>query len=95
MNFITFCNTGYGCDTARIIRQAEDFKLFDNIRLMSEKDIPEFINKHKHFIDKNPYGYGNYIWKPKIILDSLEQMKDGEILYRCWVSFKFKWYEEV
>jgi hypothetical protein len=82
MLFLTFTNTSYsGAD--RILQQARDFKIFDKIIHKSEFDIPEFVNKHSEFISKNPHGYGRFIWKPKIILDTLLTMNDGEILLYC------------
>lgn len=67
----------------RIVNEAKSFDMFDFIRIMTEHDIPEFIQKHKSFIDAAPKGYGLYIWKPKVILDTLEQMDDGDVLLYC------------
>ena len=80
--FLTFTNTGYHPPT-RIVEQATAFGIFDRILHMTELDIPEFIEKHSEFIQNHTVGYGYYIWKPKIILDTLINMEDGDILFYC------------
>jgi len=80
--FLTFTNTAYHPPT-RILEQAAAFKIFDTILHKTELDMPEFIEKHSEFIRDNPHGYGFYIWKPKIILDTLLNMEDGELLFYC------------
>jgi hypothetical protein len=69
--------------TDRIINQAKELDWFDEIISMTEKDIPEFIKKHKNFIISNKTGYGLWMWKPKIILDTMQKMKDNSILIYC------------
>jgi hypothetical protein len=80
--FLTFTNTAYQPPT-RILEQAAAFGIFDTILHKTELDIPEFIQKHSEFIRDNPQGYGFYIWKPKIILDTLLNMEHGELLFYC------------
>lgn len=67
----------------RILDEARSFGVFDFIRSMTEHDIPEFIQRHKAFIDAHPKGYGLYIWKPTVILDTLVRMNDGDVLLYC------------
>ena len=81
VHFITFTNTAYMPPT-RILSEAVPFG-FDNVHAFNEYDIPEFVEKHRDFIAANPRGYGNWIWKPKIILNSLLSIKDGDILIYC------------
>lgn len=69
--------------TDRIVNQAKSFNMFESIVGKTEKDIPEFINKHKNFIETNPAYYGLCIWKPKIILDSLNNINNNDILVYC------------
>ena len=81
INFLTFANSGYN-NLDRIANQAKQFP-FNNIYLYSEKDIPEFIKKHREFINSNKQGFGFWIWKPKVILDVLNKIDNGEILVYC------------
>jgi hypothetical protein len=80
--FLTFTNTAYHPPT-RILEQAAAFGIFDTILHKTELDIPEFIQKHSEFIQNHAAGYGYYIWKPKIILDTLLNMEDGDLLFYC------------
>ena len=97
--FLTFANTSY-MKTDRIIKQAKSFNMFDYTLSLSELDIPQFINKHQDFIKKHKYGYGFWIWKPKIILKTLENMNVNDILVYCDAGFylnnkgldRFKYY---
>lgn len=82
LNFITFANTAY-MNPSRILSEAEDFGVFDSIRHFTEHDIPEYIEKHRGFIQHMPFGYGNWIWKPKIVLDALLTMNENDILLYC------------
>ena len=81
VHFITFANTGY-MPPDRLVTEANRFG-FDTIRAMNEHDIPEFVEKHKEFIDSNSHGYGLWIWKPKIILDTLKSIAPCDILIYC------------
>jgi len=85
VHFITFTNTGY-IEPTRILQEANEFN-FQSMRALNEHDIPEFIEKHSQFIRDNPLGYGRWIWKPKIILDSLRALKDDDILLYCDAGF--------
>ena len=87
ITFLTFANTNF-MNTERIINQANESKVFDNIILMNENDIDkDFMLKHKEFIDNNPKGYGLYIWKPKIIYDTLNNINENDILVYCDAGF--------
>lgn len=81
VHFITFANTSYMTPN-RIVNEAHMFG-FGSIRSINEHDIPTFIDKHSTFIKENPHGYGRWIWKPKIILDTLMNIADGDIVLYC------------
>jgi hypothetical protein len=82
LHFITFANTSYMV-TDRIINEAKSFKMFDSVISRSERDIPEFVYKHRDFIKRNPHGYGFMLWKPKIILDLMQNINDNDIVVYC------------
>lgn len=81
IHFLTFSNTSY-MNTERIISEAKKFP-FDTLQSISEFDIQEFFNKHLNFINRNKSGFGLWIWKPKIILDKLNLIDDGDVLVYC------------
>jgi len=80
--FITFANKNY-MSTNRIYEQAKDFGVFDKILQLNEENIPDYIKKHDNFIKANKPGFGLWIWKPKIIYDTLNKMELGDILVYC------------
>ena len=44
------------------------------------KNDTAFWNEHSSFIENNKRGYGYWLWKPYIIMKTLNTMKNGEIL---------------
>lgn len=77
--FVTFANTRY-MTMDRIQKQAEEMKVFDKIICLTEHDIPDYIETHKQYISNNIPGYGRWIWKSKVVLDTLLTMSDGDFL---------------
>jgi hypothetical protein len=83
--FITFGgpSQNYLDAVNRICNQATEFNIFDEIigytdsYLKADKD---FWDTHGNFIERNERGYGFYIWKPYLILKTLEKMNDNDIL---------------
>jgi len=82
INFLTFANSDY-MTTDRIAEQAKEFGTFHEIIQTNEENIKEFIEKHRNFINTHKAGYGFWIWKPKIIYDTLQKLQDNEILIYC------------
>lgn len=82
IKFLVFSNREY-MTTDRIAKQAKEFGIFNEIIQTNEENIKEFIKKHRNFINTNKPGYGFWIWKPKIIYDTLEKLQDNEILIYC------------
>lgn len=81
IHFLTFANTSY-MEPGRIMNDAKSFGFY-SIQCMNEFDIPEFLEKHSNFIQKNEFGFGLWIWKPKIILDKLKSIDENDILVYC------------
>jgi hypothetical protein len=80
--FATFGNNAFSKSRERIANEAKNFGIFKNIFAYDNIDA-EYIEKHLHFIKKNPRGFGCWIWKPYIILKSLEKINDNDILLYC------------
>ena len=66
----------------RISREAEEFGIFQNVILLTEKDLPEDFQKTlQERIDSGfKRGYAYYSWKPYIVSKYLSQMKEDEYL---------------
>ena len=84
--FVTFANKNY-MSTDRIMEQAKEFNVFDGFYRLNELDIKNFITKHENFINSNPVGFGLWIWKPKIIYDTLLEINDNDLMVYCDAGF--------
>jgi hypothetical protein len=82
INFCTFANTAY-MSGDRICNQAREMNIFDKIYQTNEYDIKDYIKKHSSFIKNNPAGFGLYIWKAKVIYDTLNKINMNDILIYC------------
>ena len=83
--FLTFGAGGktYHDAVRRLVKQAIRLDMFDYVTGYTENDLkkyPEFWNKHSKFIQSNKRGYGYWIWKSYLIMKTLEQMNDNDIL---------------
>jgi hypothetical protein len=83
--FITFGanNQMYIDAGVRLVNQATSLELFDTCTLFTDaylKADPEFWPKHSEFFEKNPRGYGYWLWKPYIIKKTMESLQDGDIV---------------
>ena len=89
--FITFGNKPYYNNVVRICDESKNMRLFNEIYGYTDKFLKmdsEFWNKHGDFIEKNPQGYGNWLWKPYLIKRELEKSKENDIIFYCDASFK-------
>lgn len=70
----------------RLCNQAKSFEIFNEIIGYKDNDLKkynDFYTKHENFIKNNNRGYGYWIWKPFLILKTLEKMDDGDVLLYC------------
>lgn len=67
----------------RLKKQAESFP-FDKIITYNDLDLiqkfPDFWSQHKDFILNSPRGFGYWLWKPFIMLETMKTLKEGDIL---------------
>jgi hypothetical protein len=84
--FVTFGGgeQNYVDAAIRISKQAYSTRMFSKIftyTLDFLKQDPEFWVRHSDFIMNNPRGCGYWLWKPYIIMKTLEQLNDGDIIF--------------
>lgn len=68
----------------RLSMQACRTGVFHKIKTYKDEDLkmmPDFWNLHSLFVTTNPRMYGYGIWKPFLVLKTLEEMKDGDYLF--------------
>lgn len=77
----SFANTPLKKGFLRLLAQAQDFNVFDEIKFYSEKDLDvSFKTKFQKLLRPYSRGYGYWCWKPQVILQTLRTMQDGDIL---------------
>lgn len=63
----------------RFLKQAKEMTIYNEIFIYNEDDLDETFRNHF----KNKFqlkGFGFWVWKPQIILQTLEKMNEGDIL---------------
>lgn len=81
INFLTFGNEKYYKALERLKNEAYSFNIFDKILIYNNLSIfSDFWNKHSNFIENNKRGYGYWLWKPYLVLKTLETMNNNDIL---------------
>jgi hypothetical protein len=81
--FITFGNEIYYNSLKNISKEVENFNIFDEIIIITDKDLKnniDFWNNHSNFIEDNKRGYGYWLWKPYINLKLLEKINENDIV---------------
>lgn len=81
-NFFTSFGNTYGWFNAlnRINKQAQDLNFFDEICIYNEHNLTETFKIDLLQFCKSNRGFGYWIWKPQVILQTLEKMNNGDIL---------------
>jgi hypothetical protein len=78
--FCSFADSAMYRSRNRIKKQAKNMHIYDQIIVYNEYDLNEdFYNYFKDKL-KPGRGFGYWVWKPQIILQTLGKMEDGDIL---------------
>lgn len=65
----------------RLQEQANQVNWFHRIHCYTEKQLAsDFINANIDLLSYDIRGFGYWIWKPQVVLQSLMQMEDGDVL---------------
>jgi hypothetical protein len=79
--FLSFCDSKYNRTLERIKMEAINMNIFDEILCYNETIFDEdFTRNQGNFIKNNKRGYGYWIWKPYLILKTLKEMNENDIL---------------
>lgn len=76
--FVTYGNEVYYNSLYRIKKEVEQTKRFDEIRIYTDKDLPQSLLGHELFAHSRGGGY--WLWKPWVVLDTLKDMQEDDIL---------------
>lgn len=81
INMVTFSD-GEIYSYKRILEEGIKSRYFDKIFCFNKNNLDSnFLEKHQNFIQENKRGFGYYIWKPKVILQALNNIGDGDCLF--------------
>lgn len=79
--FLTFADTRMAPTMKSIVKQAKQSKFFDVILAYDERKLGSFMKSHKQYIRDYPRGFGYWLWKPYLILETLKnKLQEGDIL---------------
>lgn len=84
--FCSFADSSIVSALKRIGEEADNFKLFKEIILYTEKDLPpEIYDQCQSIIEQtgSKRGYAYWSWKPAIIMDVLSKITEGDVLFYC------------
>ena len=81
LHLVVYGNEPFEEAKRRIAVEAEKTGVFDSVRLCSPADVSSEVKASELF--KARRGAGYWIWKPDIILSTLDRVKDGEIVMYC------------
>jgi hypothetical protein len=73
-------DTNYRFQRHRLAREARDTGWFDRVDPLTQDDIWSFLEERREFVRDYPSGLGLWAWKPRVVLDALNDMEDGEML---------------
>jgi hypothetical protein len=79
IKFIIF-GKGKFIDPRDKLQRYLNFLGYQNVTSLSDSDLPDSFKLANSHILKHTKGYGYCIWKPYIILDSLQKIEDDELL---------------
>ncbi|MGK4271863.1 hypothetical protein [Parabacteroides johnsonii] len=78
---LSFADSRMSPSLSRLRKQIEQFDLFSNYYLFDENALDDsFKEKHKDHLILGSRGFGYWVWKPYLILKTLEQIPDGDFL---------------
>ena len=65
----------------RLKTQASKMNYYDKIKIYNESNLnKKFYDKYRHYLTLGSRGFGYWCWKPQIILQILNEMKEKDLL---------------
>ncbi len=79
--FVSFADARLSRSLARIRAQAQAMGCFDHIAVHDQAALdPGFRARFAHELVPSRRGFGYWVWKPQILLQTLAAMADGDVL---------------
>ena len=81
VHLLSFASSDCAPSLRRLVRQAEAMSVFSSIMTATEQDLaPSFRAKFSEYLQAGVRGFGYWMWKPEIILRTLERIPNGDVL---------------
>lgn len=89
-HFLAFADSRMKPTLARIRSEARAVGAFDSVITCTERDLDrDFRRRHSDILTPLVRGFGYWIWKPQIILQSLATRPANDVLMYCDGGFRF------
>lgn len=91
----SFADTRLGISACRFKQEAMNMGgVFEEVFIYTEASLPltfreDFKDKFYNENGVSSRGFGYWVWKPKVILMVLEQIKENDILFYLDIGFEF------
>lgn len=80
IHLLTFADESHEASSRRVIKQARGFP-FKTVRAKSEKNLSaDFRELLADYLTAGSKGYGFMLWKPEVILNTMEALPEGDTL---------------
>lgn len=76
--FVTYGNDKFKYSVKRIVKEAHEIEIFDEVISFSEKDLPLYIKSSPLFSTSKGGGY--WLWKPFVVKKILDQVQMGDLV---------------
>ena len=87
--FTTLGDSRYFESANTLGQEIKSCRLFDHVTIADEYDLDaDFVARFKDKLTAETRGFGYWIWKPQIILQSLEKMDWGDLLVYADADFQ-------
>jgi len=88
IKLVSFADGRFSKRKVSFRHQAEEMDIFDEISIYDFQSLPnDFIASHRGFIENNARGFGYWIWKPRIVLETLIDSQSDDLIVYIDVGF--------
>jgi hypothetical protein len=81
LHVVSFADRRNALDLERLQVQAEGMNCFDTIHILTENDLDDdFRRRHFDLLRPTVRGFGFWVWKPQVILQTLAVVPRGDVV---------------